>query len=117
MATTTQEIKAVRSSLAELGVQVPFPMKIYTDNLGASFIAQNSIAHTRLKHVVLDLHFVRERTEKGEIIVEHIPGSEQWAGILTKPLPLKTFLNLHSNLVGDLSSVQGGGCVGLVKPN
>lgn len=47
IATTKQEIEVVsiRSSLLELGVQVPFPMKIYTNNLGASFIARNPIAH------------------------------------------------------------------------
>lgn len=99
IATMTQEIEVVRSSLLELRVQVPFPMKIYTDNLGASFIARNPIAHIQLKHVALDLHFVRERTEKGEVIVEHIPRTEQWADVLTKPFPSNFFSILHANLI------------------
>lgn len=77
-------------------------MKILTDNLGASFIARNPIGHIRLKHVALDLHFIREKTENGEISVEHIPGTDQWADILTKALAPKTFLALQRNLVGDL---------------
>lgn len=93
IATTTQEVEVVRTMLQELGVQVPFPLKIFTDNLGASFIARNPIAHICLKHVTLDLHFVCERTEKGELIVEHIPGTKQWADILTKALSPKAFLS------------------------
>lgn len=60
VATTTQEIEVVRSALRELGVEVVRPMKILTDNWGASFIAHNPIGHSQLKHVALDLHFVRE---------------------------------------------------------
>lgn len=77
VASTTQEIEAVWMSLIDLGLHVPFPMKIYTDNLGASFITRNPIAHICLKHAALNLHFVRERMEKGEMLVEHIPGTQQ----------------------------------------
>lgn len=77
-------------------------MKIFTDNLRASFIARNPIAHIHLKHVTLDLHFVRERTEKEELIDDHIPDSQHWADILTKALPSKTFLTQQGKLVGDV---------------
>lgn len=61
----TQKIEAVWSMLTELKVEVPFPLKVYTDNLGGSFITRNPIRHIKLKHVALDLHFARERTERG----------------------------------------------------
>lgn len=115
--TTTQELEVVQSSLQKLGVPIPFPMVIFTDNLGASFIVRNPIVHIRLKHVALDLHFVRERTEKGELIVNHIPESQQWADLLTKPLPPKAFLSLQTNLIGAIGSVQRGECIGPVKDN
>lgn len=111
IATVTQELEVVRSMLFELMVKVPFPLKVFTDNLGASFIARNPINHIRLKLVALDLHFVRERMEKGELVVEHIPGMEQWADIFTKALTPSSFLWLQSKLVdAALSSSREGGC-------
>lgn len=92
IAAATQELEAIRSMLVELKVEVPFPLKIFTDNLRASFIARNPIGHIRLKQLALVLHFVWERTEKGELVVEHISGTDQWANILTKALAPPPFL-------------------------
>lgn len=52
--TTTQEIESISSRYTgRLGVifteNVPLLMVILTENLGASLIARNSIAHSRLK--------------------------------------------------------------------
>lgn len=110
IATTTQELEAVRTSLLELGVKVPFPMMIFMDNLEASFIARNPIAHIFLKHVAIDLHFIREQIEKGELVIDHIPEAHQWADILTKALPPKTFITLQGKLVSDISTDCGGAC-------
>lgn len=76
IATTTQEVEAVRLALVELGLEVPRPMVILSDNMGATFIAENPIGHIKLKHVVLDLYFVREKVQNEEIIVKHVPGKE-----------------------------------------
>lgn len=59
--------------------------------------------HIHLKHVALDLHFVRERTEKGELVIDHILDTQQWANILIKALPPKSFLALQTNLVRKIS--------------
>lgn len=77
VATTAQELEGVRSLLTELGVDVPAPLTILTDYIGATFIARNPIFHLKSKHVAMDLHFVRERTEKGTLKVIHIPGIDQ----------------------------------------
>lgn len=53
----------------ELGVEVPKPMVILSDNLSAIFITKNPISHIKLKYVDLDLHFVREKVENGDIVV------------------------------------------------
>lgn len=55
----------------------------------------------KLKHVALDLHFMRERTESSDIVVNHIPDKDQWTDVLTKALPPKTFTKLESKLVGE----------------
>lgn len=68
--TTTQEIESISSRYTgRLGVifteNVPLLMVILTENLGASLIARNPIAHSRLKHAALDhLYFVREERKR-----------------------------------------------------
>lgn len=83
IATTTQEIEGVHSALFGIGITVNRPMMILADNQGASFIANNLVGHSRMKHVALDFHFVRERTEKGKLVVKHISGIDQWVAAHT----------------------------------
>lgn len=78
-----EELEAISLLLKELGVEVESPLKILTDNKGASFIANNLIAHMKLKHMAMDLAFVRERIEKETLTVDHISGSLQKADILS----------------------------------
>lgn len=103
-------VESVKAILHELGVEVLRPMVILLDNLGATFITKNPIGHRKLKYVALDLHFVREKVGKGDVIVKHIPGRDQWTDVLTKALPLKLFTNLQSKLVGEPLRVWGGAC-------
>lgn len=83
----------------ELGVSVPKPLIILSDNLGATFINKNPINHLKLKHVAIDLYSVCERKEDGTIQVLHIPGTKQWADILTKVLLEKNISRLQRNLM------------------
>lgn len=97
--TTTQEIEAVRSMLGELSMKVPTPMTILMDNLSTSFIAWNPIGHIRLKHVALDLHFVRERMESGDLIVKHIIGKERWGNLKIETLIIKSSIVMPPFLI------------------
>lgn len=36
-------------------------------NQGATFITHSPVFHTKLKHVAMNLRFVRERSEKGSL--------------------------------------------------
>lgn len=47
----------------------------------------------------IDLHFIREKTEAGELMVKYVPGTKQWADILKKALPPMMFTELQSKLV------------------
>jgi len=97
VATTVEGVKAL---LSELGVKIPLPMKILSDNQGATFIVNNPVCHSKMKHIAMDFHFVREKSEEGIVKVNHIAGKSQKADILTKLLPPKTFSLLSSKLVG-----------------
>jgi len=105
VATTVEEAEGIRSLLSELDIKVPLPINILTDNRGASFIANNPICHSKMKHVAMDFHFVREKSEAGIIKVDHISGKSQLADLLTKPLAPKLFQQWSGKLVGLCPSV------------
>jgi hypothetical protein len=54
-------------------------------------MSSNPVHHKRTKHIDLDIHFVRERVQLGDLSVLHVPTEEQYADIMTKGLPTPTF--------------------------
>lgn len=65
---------------------------------------------SRTKHKEIDLFFVREKVLAKQLSVVHIPGSDQWADVLTKPLSTAKFLLMRSklNVVETLGEFEGG---------
>ena len=59
---------------------------IRVDNKSAIALAKNPVFHRRSKHIHKRFHFIRECVERELIDVEHVPGAEQRADILTKAL-------------------------------
>ena len=59
---------------------------VKVDNKYAIALSKNPVFHGRSKHIHKRFHFIRECVENEQIEVEHIPGSEQKANILTKSL-------------------------------
>jgi hypothetical protein len=51
-----------------------------------------------MKHVEIDLYFVRDRVAIGDVRVLHVPTTSQFADIFTKGLPSSTFSEFRSNL-------------------
>ena len=86
VAATTAELLWVRSLLSELGYNSTMQPTIYCDNLGATHYSANPIFHSRMKHLALDFHFVREHVQHNTLRVTHISGDDQLADVLTKPL-------------------------------
>jgi len=56
------------------------------DNKSAIALTKNPVFHGRSKHILSKYHFIRECVEFDFIEVKHVPGVEQKADILTKPL-------------------------------
>ncbi|KMQ87587.1 retrovirus-related pol polyprotein from transposon tnt 1-94 [Lasius niger] len=57
---------------------------LLVDNAGAIKLAKSPSFHKRSKHIDIRYHFVRERIQKGQIMLEYVPSEEQAADILTK---------------------------------
>jgi hypothetical protein len=51
-----------------------------------------------MKHVEVDLHFVRERVAADDVRVLSVPTTSQFADIFTKGLPSSVFTEFRSSL-------------------
>lgn len=49
----------------KLGLTLPFPPVIYCDNIDAIYICANLVFHSRMKHVALNYHFIRNQVHAG----------------------------------------------------
>ena len=72
---------------------------IKIDNKSAIALSKNPVFHGRSKHIHKRYHFIRECIEKKLVDVEHVPGTEQKADILTKALARIKFKEMRS-LIG-----------------
>lgn len=54
-------------------------------------VAENPTHHTKMKHVEIDHHFVREKILVGYLQVNFVPSAQQIADVLTKPITPKLF--------------------------
>ncbi|GAV61090.1 hypothetical protein CFOL_v3_04618 [Cephalotus follicularis] len=86
MAHTTCELMWVRQLLTEIGFTEASPMQLWCDNQTAIHISSNPVFHERTKHIEVDCHFVREKTQQGLISTCHVKTGEQLADIFTKSL-------------------------------
>ena len=98
LAHTTAELTWLKSLLTELCVPQSSCPIIWCDNLGASCLASNPVAHTRTKHIEIDIHFVRDMVLKKILEICYVPTEEQIADIMTKPLSMSRFQYLMVKL-------------------
>ncbi|PNX93880.1 retrovirus-related Pol polyprotein from transposon TNT 1-94 [Trifolium pratense] len=86
LASASAEVLWLSSLLSELHVSVPTVPTIYCDNLGATYLTVNPVSHSRMKHIAIDIHFVRDHVHNNNIRVQHVSTKDQLADCLTKPL-------------------------------
>jgi hypothetical protein len=68
------------------------------DNESAIKIAYNLYEHSRIKHIDIWHHFLRDHVIKGDIVISHVGTNDQLADIFTKPFDEKQFHELQSEL-------------------
>jgi hypothetical protein len=95
---TAAEISWVCSLLSELHFPVSHTLVIYCDNIGATQLSSNLVFHSRMKHVAIDFHFIRQRVQPGALRVSHVSSNDQLADALTKSLPRLQFWLLKDKI-------------------
>jgi hypothetical protein len=101
----------LRQLLDELHCGISKATVVYYDNISAVYMSSNPVHHKRTKHIELDIHFVRERVQLGELRVLHVPTGEQYVDVMTKGLPTTTFEEFWSSLCVVPTTLQtAGGC-------
>lgn len=86
VASVLAETNWVMNLLRELRVPQTTIPRIYCDNVGATYLYQNHVFHSRMKHIEIDFHFARDQVQNKLVEVLHIHGADQVADTLTKPL-------------------------------
>jgi len=80
---------------------------IRIDNRSAIALTKNRVFHGQSKHIHRRYHFIRECVENGQVEVEHVPGNEQKADIVTKALGRMKFKEMR-DLIGVQDVVKDG---------
>lgn len=98
VANTASELSWICNLLSELGITLLSAPVVYCDNVGATFLCANPLFHSRMKHIAIDYHFVRNQVQKGALRVSHVNTRDQLADALTKPLTRARFMELRSKI-------------------
>ena len=78
------------------------PPTIFSNNLGATYLSANPVFYSRMKHLAIDYHFVRDLIQSSELRVAHVSIGDQLVDALTKSLSQSRLLFL-CNKIGVIS--------------
>lgn len=84
----TKEVVYIRSLLAEIGLHefIQSATTIRCDNQSAQFMVENPVAHKRSKHIDIRYHYIREKFENKDIVLEYVSSDTNIADMFTKCL-------------------------------
>ena len=88
------ELTWLRILLSELGFGPKKPMVLFCDNTASIGIANNLVQHDRTKHIELDMNYIKDNLDSGQITIPYIKSANQLADIMTMLLLVDHFM-LH----------------------
>ena len=101
MSRCAQQMAWMHSWLDEIEVEHSLPGLIKGDNRGAIALTKNTKDHSKVKHIDIRHHYIRDLLKSGTITLEQVPSADNLADLFTKPLPrdqhhrLLSFLNIQ----------------------
>jgi len=95
-----KETIALKRFFQEIRLLLDGPWTIYCDNLQTIrlIVSENEKISTKLRHVDIQNHWLRQEHQKGSFVVSYIPTLEMPADGMTKNLPRYKFEHFRSLL-------------------
>jgi hypothetical protein len=81
-----QQLLWLHSLFFELGFAQKQPTPLYCDNQGTIACTHDPQSHSRMKHIDIRTHFIRDSVNQCLVNIHHISSTENPADLLTKPL-------------------------------
>jgi hypothetical protein len=94
LANATVEIMWLQTLLKELNIIHPLVVRLWCDNLGATYLFANLVFHVRMKHIEVDFYFVHEHVAQKRLEIHFISSKDQLPDGLTKTLGTSLLLQL-----------------------
>ena len=91
----SHEATFLRQLLSGLDLLDSGPTTLYCDNDAASKLTEDHMWHSRVKHIRVKYHHIRELVANGDLDVQRVRSSDNTSDILTKPLNRGDFLRLR----------------------
>lgn len=102
-----RELQWLLNMMKELAPNHCVPSLLKCDNQGAIAAMHKPVQHSNLKHISLELHFLKECV-RDHLSVEYCPTKDMIADIFTKALTPQTFRRLRPLLGVTDTSTRGG---------
>jgi uncharacterized beta-barrel protein YwiB (DUF1934 family) len=87
----------MRQTLRDYGYKLS-KVPLLCDNESAIRMADNSVEHSRTKHIDIRYHFLRDHQQRGDIKIAYVSIHNQLANIFNKSLDEKTYSKLRNEL-------------------
>ena len=87
MTHASKEAIWIQQFLHDIHFPLSNPTTLLVNNQGAIVLALNPTFHVWMKHIGVCHHFICERVEDHDILLEYVPTNDQVMDILTKALP------------------------------
>ncbi|GKC33169.1 ribonuclease H-like domain-containing protein [Tanacetum coccineum] len=91
-------VAPLHAGLLQLHSSLSTVTLVYCDNVSAVYMSANPVQHQRMKHIKIDIHFVRDMVTAGQVRVLHVPSRFQYADIFTNGLPSALFEEFRFSL-------------------
>mmetsp|Transcript_16263 Transcript_16263/g.49694 ORF Transcript_16263/g.49694 Transcript_16263/m.49694 type:complete len:322 (-) Transcript_16263:323-1288(-) len=103
--TAMKEIQFFRDVLLELQCRQDAPTVLYNDNTAAELNTKRARISGKTKHIALRYAYARQAVQHGLVRVEHMPGNEMPADMLTKPLLKEDFERQRDKFLVECQSI------------
>lgn len=110
LASCTAEVLWIQNLLRELHAKCLSSPQIFYDNIGATYLSVDSVFHSRMKHISIDYHIVRDHVARGSFIVSHVSSKINLLMLLQSPYHPSFFVSYDPRLVSPMGAPSCEGC-------